>query len=272
MTNMKTYTIGELQSILDLHTKWLNEEEGGRCADLGSIDLGGADLRGVDLRMADLRGADLSYADLDSADLRGADLCRAYLRNADLRNADLRGAYLRGADLSAARLINADLEGADLRRAYLNNVCLVGADLKNTDTRGADLSRVCLNSANNAELVHARAVIVPEGEIIGWKKVEVVDGEGEYVGKAVAKLRIPADAERSNAFGRKCRASKAEVLDIEPLCEVPDDAVYRSLFATSFQYSVGATVRPTKTFDPDRKNECASGIHFFITRKEAVAW
>ncbi len=199
---MKTYTIGELQSVLDLHRKWLYSEEGGR------------------------------RADLSGADLRGADLSGAYLRRADLRGADLRR--------------------ADLRRAELS---------------GADLS-----GAKNAELAKAVTVIVPEGEIIGWKKVAVADKEGMRVGAAVAKLRIPADAERSNAAGRKCRASKAEVLDIEPLCEVTEDAVYRSSHTPSFQYSVGATVEPDAPFDPDRWNECASGIHFFITREEALAW
>ena len=187
MTDRETYTRDELQSILDLHRKWLYSEEGGR-------------------------------------------------------RADLRGAYLSGADLRGAYL-----SGADLRGAYL---------------RGA----------KNAELALAVTVIVPDGEIVGWKKVVVADKNGMRVGAAVAKLRIPADAERSNASGRKCRAAKAEVMDIEPLCEVPEDATYRSSYMPSFEYSVGAAVEPDEPFDPDRWSECASGIHFFITREEAVAW
>ena len=69
----------DLKQILELHKKWLNNEDGGK--------------------RADLRHADLCHADLHRADLRGAYLHRADLRGADLRGADLRGADLRDADL-----------------------------------------------------------------------------------------------------------------------------------------------------------------------------
>ena len=62
-------TSEEIKKVLDLHKKWLNNEQGGERADL----------RGADLREADLRGADLSEADLSRTDLRGADI-----RGADL--------------------------------------------------------------------------------------------------------------------------------------------------------------------------------------------
>ena len=74
----------DLKQILELHKKWLNNEDGGKRADLSD---------------ADLRRADLSDADLRDADLCGADLSGAYLRDADLCGADLRDADLCGADL-----------------------------------------------------------------------------------------------------------------------------------------------------------------------------
>ena len=79
---------------LELHKKWLNNEEGGV-----RLDLSYANLRGANLRGANLRGANLSYADL-----RGANLSYADLSSADLSSADLRGADLRGANLSSANL------------------------------------------------------------------------------------------------------------------------------------------------------------------------
>ena len=77
----------ELKSVLEKHKKWLNNEDGGKRADLYNTDL-----RGADLSVANLNGANLSEADLSWADLRGADLNGAYLSVADLRGADLRGA------------------------------------------------------------------------------------------------------------------------------------------------------------------------------------
>ena len=102
----------DLKQILELHKKWLNNEAGGKRADLS-----GANLRGTDLSGADLRGADLR-----DADLRGADLSRAYLRGADLSGADLSGADLCGADLRSANLRGVDLSGADLWNTIGNQV------------------------------------------------------------------------------------------------------------------------------------------------------
>ena len=46
---MKTLTQEELNKILDLHKKWLNNEAGGQRANLAGADLSGADLTGADL-------------------------------------------------------------------------------------------------------------------------------------------------------------------------------------------------------------------------------
>ena len=88
----------KLQEILAKHTKWLNGEDSGECADLGRADLVDANLVGADLGRANLIGADLVGANLRGANLVGADLRRADLRGADLRRADLRGADI---DVSA---------------------------------------------------------------------------------------------------------------------------------------------------------------------------
>jgi hypothetical protein len=64
----------EINKILDLHTKWLHDENDGSRANLYGANLSGADLSGADLYGADLSGADLYGADLSGADLYGADL------------------------------------------------------------------------------------------------------------------------------------------------------------------------------------------------------
>ena len=112
----------DLKQILELHKKWLNNEDGGKRADLSDADLSGANLRSADLGGADLGGAYLRDAYLSGANLRGADLSGAYLRGVNLRAANLSGANLRGADLSGTDLSGADLRGADLSDASLWNV------------------------------------------------------------------------------------------------------------------------------------------------------
>ena len=64
----------QLDSILEQHKKWLNDEEGGIRANLSGADLTGANLRDACLSRADLSGADMRFADLFRADLSGANL------------------------------------------------------------------------------------------------------------------------------------------------------------------------------------------------------
>jgi uncharacterized protein YjbI with pentapeptide repeats len=199
----------------------------------------------ADLSNADLSNADLRWADLSNADLRWADLSNADLSNADLSNADLRWADLSNADLS-----NADLRWADLRWADLSN-----ADLSNADLRWADLS----GARDMSPLALAQTEIVPrEGSFVGWKACR--DG-------LLVKLRVTEGARRSNATGRKCRCSEAEVLEITDRDGGHHDEA-TSLHDERFAYRVGETVR-VDGFDEDRLQECAAGIHFFLTPEEA---
>ena len=172
---------------------------------------------------------------------------------AGLSGADLSGAGLSGADLSSANLYRANLYRANLSGANLCRAGLSGADLSGANLSGADLYR-----AKNAELVIAATRILPDGQIIGWKKL---------LGGLIAKLQIPESAKRSHAFGRKCRASEALVLEIWNKDKQVDCGF--STHDQHFKYEVGKIVMPKEPFSDDWQNECASGIHFFITRLEA---
>ena len=275
---MEKITQEKLNEILDLHKKWINSEDGGKCANLCNAALYGADLsnanlRGADLYGADLRGADLSNANLCGADLYGADLSNADLYGADLYGADLRGADLRGADLSNANLYDADLSNANLYDANLYGADLRGADLSNANLSNANLYDANLYDANlsKANLTRIRynnktlffALQCPEEDnFIGYKKVQ----------NKIVKLLITKDAKRSSATTRKCRCSKAKVLSITEL-DGSDSGLtsINSKYDPNFTYRVGEIVE-VSNFDEDRWNECSTGIHFFITRDEAVQY
>lgn len=179
---------------------------------------------------------------------------------------------LRGADLSDADLSYADLRGADLRYTNLRGANLFGADLRYTDLFGSDLFGAKLIGAKLSELTAAQTSILPdEGDIIGWKKAHV-----DSTTPVIVKLLIPPDAQRSNGTSRKCRASKARVLDLQDLQDkqgnsLPPDTTARSSYDPDFTYKKGETVS-VEDFDTNRWNECATGIHFFITRIEAVEY
>ena len=168
-----------------------------------------------------------------------ADLCNADLRGADLCNADLRDADLCGANLCCANLSDADLRDA--------NLC----DAKNTN-----------KTAWDAYTAFYPLQCPETGSFIGYKKAA----------DKIVMLEICADAKRSSATSRKCRCSKAKVLSITHL-DGSDSGLteVRSNYSKEFVYRVGETVE-VPDFDDNRWNECAAGIHFFITRDEAVKY
>ena len=166
--------------------------------------------------------------------MKGLAVLWAIENRANLYGADLYGANLRGADLRGADLYGADLRGANLR----------GADLRGANLYGA---------MNIPPFASAQTSITPEGQLIGWKKCK---------NGLIVKLSIPTDARRSNASGRKCRAEFADVI------ETIGGDVGISQHDGKTEYRVGARVT-CDNWCEDRWQECAGGIHFFITREEA---
>ena len=279
---MRKITTEELKEILRKHEMWLNNDSQGEEADLSRAYLGGANLReanlcgadlsgaflgGADLSEANLNGADLSGADLYGTDLYRADLNAAYLYRVNLSGANLNEAFLREAnlyeaDLSGAYLVRADLYRADLYRADLSGADLSGANLNVANLRGANLSVADLSGANLSGTKIDYPMVCPEkGSFTGYKKCK---------NGLIAELEIPEDALRSSATTRECRCSKAKVISITNL----DGSKRKEKKAisnrdSSFVYKLGETIE-VPDFDPNRWNECSTGIHFFMTRKEAA--
>ena len=151
-------------------------------------------------------------------------------------------------NVSSGLAVRDALEKAVASRANLSRADLYGADLSGAKLYGANLS-----GAKNAELGIAQTRILPDGDLIGWKKCK---------GGVIVKLAIPAAAKRSHAFGRKCRAEFADVL------EVIGASSGVSSHDNKTEYRVGCRVAADR-FDENWQEECSGGIHFFITRIEA---
>ena len=277
----------KLQEILSKHLKWLKNEKGGEradlsgsnlrgsdlsCSNLSGSNLSGSNLSGSDLSCSNLSGSDLSYSNLSGSNLSGSDLSDSNLSCSNLRGSDLScsnlsdsnlsGSNLRGSDLSDSNLRGSDLSDSNLSCSNLRGSDLRGSDLSGSNLRGSDLSDSNLSGSNLRDVKDADKMqdifishtsICPEGTIIGWKKCR---------GNVIVKLEIPAEAKRSNATGRKCRAEYAKVL------EVIGADVGISQHDCNTEYRVGEIVKPDK-WDDNRWYECSNGIHFFITRLEA---
>ena len=187
--------------------------------------------------------ADLTGANLAGTYLAGANLAGANLTRANLTRADLTGANLTGANLTRANLTDADLTGANL----------AGADLTGADLTGADLTDANLAGANLAGADKFRLGKVLDEPLTGYKKTN----EG-----VVITAEIPAGAIVFCINGRKCRTNRAKITDMA------GHDVLHSQYDNSFEYRLGQEIE-IKDFNLMYNIECASGFHFFRTRKEA---
>ena len=294
----KRITKQKLKKILEEHQKWL-DHKGGKRADLTGMTLSGIDLSG-----ANLRGAILTQTDFTSANFKNTQLQGAYLDYACMYNVDLRNANLSNATLTNAYLIYAFLQKANLRKANLSNACLSNADLSGANLTEAKLIEANLNKIEAVSAIFARADLrlanlryanlrvadltavrldgvdleqayleetkmnklicstpPSDGSFVGWKKVR---------NNRIVKLLIPEEARRTSALTRKCRCDKAKVLEIQDLCgNVIKECTAQSLYEPSFVYRVGETINIIN-FERNRFIECAPGIHFFLTKTEAI--
>lgn len=247
-------------------------------------------------------GSDLSKLSFDRADLSDA-----WFKNCDLSYASFRGANLDGASFDKCyaehpTFDGATMNGTNISYCYFKAACFFGTLMFNIKIccsffllcgfGGAHISVNEVDSETNfldsdftkayalspRELSSAKnfsfPMICPDtGGFIGWKQCFISAPDVPFLRECIVKLRIPAEAKRSSATERKCRCDRATVLEIQDLegNKLPEDTVAKSWYDKHFTYKVGEIVS-VDNFCDDRWEECAPGIHFFITREEAVGY
>lgn len=202
-----------------------------------------ADLSGVDFSGLDCSWWDFSNVILDGCDFSGSVLAHGKFPGCSFKN---------------ARLVNCDMEGVDFR----------GADLTGADARGANFFCAWMEQARLEGIIHDDAtryfrMRCPEsGAFIGYKKC--------YEDRVVMLL-IPADAKRVSATNDACRCSKAKVLTITSFDFKERFSWANSLVDENFIYHEGQWVTPDR-FTEDRWVESTYGIHFWMTREDAIKY
>lgn len=241
---------------------------------------------GLDIKIESLEGsiADFSEATLTGINFKNMDLSlaifsKAILKrdvvftNVNLTKSNFCAVQSYGTIFNQVSLRNAWFEGASLDHNVFNIVDLADANFRGASLNSSDFNRAFISETIGLD----EAVNVPSipqacpshGAFIGWKKAQLSNGY-----RCLVKLLIPEDAKRSSAGGRKCRCDKAVVLGIEECfsgCDIDPDEEIMSLYDRNFVYKVGDVITPKGVpFYANRWKECASGIHFFITREEAA--
>lgn len=155
-----------------------------------------------------------------------------------------------------------DTDGWEKMRADLRWADLSGADLRWANLSGADLRETGLSRAkiNENTKINVPISCPDTGVFVAWKKARGY----------IIQLEIPAEAKRLSATTRKCRCNMAKVVAIQNVDGTESGlSEVSSGYDHNFIYKVGETVK-VDNFNENRWNECSPGIHFFITRQEAV--
>ena len=160
-------------------------------------------------------------------------------------------------------LVSGKLLVAYLVVAYLGEADLRVENLGVADLWGADLREADLREANNIPDYICPICCPEKGSFTGFKKAYWNNTP------VIVELEISTEAKRSSATSRKCRCNKAKVLSITDLQGIAEFQKAHSTHDNDFIYEVGKTVI-VDDYDDNRWNECSTGIHFFITRDEAV--
>lgn len=109
----------------------------------------------------------------------------------------------------------------------------------------------------------------------GYKRVTCI-GSG-FEKEAIAKLNIPSGSiiVRSNLSTGGLRTDQVLVEKIEDLDgEIIDENEYQctGYIYYGIRYKTGEITRPRESLDTDVNRTCTTGIHFFLTEKEAETY
>ena len=179
-----------------------------------------------------------------------------------------------GNDMRKICYFNSQLKSVKMDKCVMFENDFAGTSFEDVTIYDSNLndSNVRKSNFNNIHLIGNSGTLLncpEEGSFIGFKGLCSKDRRNLLI----CKLEIPMDAKRSSAFGRKCRCSKAKVLEILAMDDeynftIPVEKGF-SLHESGFEYKVGEMVYPDR-FDDNRWDECSNGIHFFITKQEAI--
>lgn len=249
---MKEISQEELDNLLDDHELWLKNPSNNKNRLI---------LKNYDLSFLEIKNRDLSKALFDKCNMFDMKIQNCDLSYTGLYNNKMNGIMFYVCNLNETKIYSNDLFEGLFINCTLTNVKLTNTNLSRVGIKDCKLDNIIANPFTSFYNLQCPE----EGSFIGFKKAYI------NTTPVIVKLQITEDSLRSSSTSRKCRCSKAKVLSISYLdgTECPEGTIACSQHDNDFVYKVGEILE-IKDFNKDRWKECATGIHFFITREEAV--
>lgn len=232
--------------------------------DLSGFSVANAKIDGIGFykcKMCDFSDCTFDWVTFDTCDFNEDYLTRCTFENCDFQDSDLHNVSIdnstfKECDFMYARITSAWINESKFDKSSFCEAVLTDADFSNCKFIDVKYDESTSNFALNC----------PEkGAFTAFKKAELYDGQ-----RVIVELKVPAKAKRSSATSRKCRVSEAKVVAITSLDgKVSYKCNAYAMRTKFFVYTIGKTVK-VANFETNRWDECAPGIHCFITRQEAV--
>ena len=268
-TKTNNISLKRLKEIMASHAKWLANEYSGHPARFKDLTFKGL-FKNFDFSRVVFENINAQYATFENCKFNKATFENCFFKQADFNNCEFidcetdHDVNFYGAGFDKCNFNEAHLFESNFCEAYFENCSFVEANLNSADFRNAEFENCDLTDISYDELTAGIALACPEqGPFVAFKKAHLYNGD-----RCIVKMYVPADAKRSSATSRKCRVSRAKVVAVYRM----DGSLVRqnaySNHTSSFVYKPGSIVS-VKNFDPNRWNECSTGIHCFITQKEA---
>lgn len=246
-----------------------------------------ANLKGAILKGGFFKKCVFINCNLTKCDFTKATFIECVFVKCDLSETILSAMHLARTKIIDCRLYDNKVDNVIFHDSQFVNCPILGMQIDHSDFNGTTFidghPHFILTDTSFDQGEPAISQLCPsEGSFIGWKKCLVrsknIDADEQYSSyEVILKLQIEEDAKRSNAFGRKCRCSKARVIGVYNLLTgQPKQIDYErfvicSCFDNNFIYKPNEIVE-VPDFDENRWIECASGIHFFMTKNEAIEY
>ena len=213
----------------------------GERLDFSRVEMKHTDFSGCDLSNCDFLWADFEACCFEGAKLDGSRFDHSLMPHCSFRRASMRGTSIEACNVRWADFTEAHAEGANFFMAVMEYTVNDG---------------IVIDDATRWYRMHC-----PEtGAFVAYKKCFDL---------RIVQLLIPADARRVSPTSPWGRCDKAKVLSIWNFegTERYDEA--SSLQTDRFVDKLGEWVEEPR-FNPDRWLESAPGIHFWMTRQEAI--
>ncbi|WP_242961462.1 pentapeptide repeat-containing protein [Peptostreptococcus faecalis] len=212
----------------------------------------------IDMREISISDMDLSGMDLSKIDFSWSDFVNVKFIETNFEDSVLGNTMCKGIDFSGSNFRGANLENGDFRNSNLSNTNCDETVFTGALLEGANLENLIYTD----KTIHFKMSCPETGYFFGYKKC---------FNDRLVKLLIPKDAKRCSGTTNACRCDKAKTVSITNLDGTGFYREATSFVDGEFSYRLGEYSYADE-FNDDRWLESTHGIHFWMSKEEALAY